>query len=262
MTDMFRMPKDFAAWIYLSLILQAEGIRYGVEHWRRNMDRVSGTLYWQLNDCWPVASWSSIDYFGRWKALHYAAKKFFHPKLLSVEDKPPVMDIHITNDLTQSWDGEVKWRLESLDGLVYDSGIIQIKVEPLSNNFICSKNFSDQVTANNERQTVFICELWQEETFISRCTNTFVPNKHVAYEDPELTWSMKQDGDFLKVSILAIKLARFVEVKIRGVDIVFSDNYFDIPADQTVDITCPIPDGMTLEDMKTNFQLYSLYDSF
>jgi beta-mannosidase len=70
MTDTFRMPKDFPSLVYLSLILQAEGIRYGVEHWRRNRDRVSGTLIWQLNDCWPVASWASLDYFGRWKALH------------------------------------------------------------------------------------------------------------------------------------------------------------------------------------------------
>ena len=81
MTDTFRMPKDFTAWIYLSLILQAEGIRYGVEHWRRNMHRVAGTLYWQLNDCWPVASWASIDYFGRWKALHYLARRFLRARL-------------------------------------------------------------------------------------------------------------------------------------------------------------------------------------
>jgi beta-mannosidase len=73
MTDTFRMPNSFQSLVYLSMVLQAEGIRYGVEHWRRNKHRVSGTLYWQLNDCWPVASWSSIDYFGRWKALHYAA---------------------------------------------------------------------------------------------------------------------------------------------------------------------------------------------
>jgi beta-mannosidase len=74
MLDTFRLPKDFTSMVYLSMALQAEGIRYGVEHWRRHPDRVAGILYWQLNDCWPVASWSSLDYFGRWKALHYAAK--------------------------------------------------------------------------------------------------------------------------------------------------------------------------------------------
>ncbi|MEY2818054.1 MAG: hypothetical protein RL275_1517, partial [Chloroflexota bacterium] len=84
MLDTFRLPKDFESLVYLSLVLQAEGIRYGVEHWRRHTNRVSGTLYWQLNDCWPVASWASLDYFGRWKALHYAARRFYAPLMLSI----------------------------------------------------------------------------------------------------------------------------------------------------------------------------------
>jgi len=126
MTDAFRMPVSFTCWIYLSLVLQAEGIRYGVEHWRRHMNRVSGTLYWQLDDCWPVASWSSIDYFGRWKALHYAAQRFYAPVLLSVEDNPPVVDIHISNDLTETWEGVVHWSLETLAGEVVDSGELPV----------------------------------------------------------------------------------------------------------------------------------------
>ena len=81
MLDTFRLPQEFSSLVYLSMVLQAEGIRYGVEHWRRQRDRVAGTLYWQLNDCWPVASWSSLDYFGRWKALHYAARRFYAPLL-------------------------------------------------------------------------------------------------------------------------------------------------------------------------------------
>ncbi len=113
MTETFRMPKDFHGLVYLSLVLQAEGIRYGVEHWRRNRDRVSGTLIWQLNDCWPVASWSSIDYFGRWKALHYAARKFYAPVLLSIEDKAEVMDLFVTNDTVRAWTGEVRWSLQT-----------------------------------------------------------------------------------------------------------------------------------------------------
>jgi beta-mannosidase len=96
------------------MVLQAEGIRYGVEHWRRNKNRVSGTLIWQLNDCWPVASWSSLDYFGRWKALHYAAKRFYAPVLLSIEDKGDLMNVYVTSDLTEPWGGSVLWSLRTL----------------------------------------------------------------------------------------------------------------------------------------------------
>jgi beta-mannosidase len=72
----YRQPKDFASFVYLSQVQQAEIIKIGAEHLRRQKPRVMGSLYWQLNDCWPVASWASIDYYGRWKALNYYARRF------------------------------------------------------------------------------------------------------------------------------------------------------------------------------------------
>ena len=75
----YRYPTEFTTLLYASQLLQADAIRYGVEHFRRNRGRCMGAVYWQLNDCWPVVSWSSIDYGGRWKALHYYAKRFFCP---------------------------------------------------------------------------------------------------------------------------------------------------------------------------------------
>ena len=83
----FLYPTDFDTLLYASQLLQGEAIKYGVEHFRRNRGRCMGAVYWQLNDCWPVASWSSIDYYGRWKALHYYAKRFFAPILLSCREE-------------------------------------------------------------------------------------------------------------------------------------------------------------------------------
>jgi len=262
MTDTFRMPKDFTAWIYLSLILQAEGIRYGVEHWRRNMHRVSGTLYWQLNDCWPVASWASIDYFGRWKALHYAAKRFYAPILLSIEDKPPIMDLHISNDTTQKWEGEIKWSLQKLDGERLDYGSMKCVAKPLSNTLIKSLDFDKNISKANERDVVFVSELWQNNSIISFKIGTFVPNKHVSINDPELKSNVQQHNNELIVKISSKSLARFVEVKLLGADVVFSDNYFDVPVYQPVTVTCPLPQGWTLEKAKEALKVYSLYDSF
>jgi beta-mannosidase len=262
MTDTFRMPKDFTAWIYLSLILQAEGIRYGVEHWRRSMHRVAGTLYWQLNDCWPVASWASIDYFGRWKALHYLARRFYAPVLLSIEDKPPQMDLHITSDLTESWDGTIQWRLETLSGEKVDSGTLDVEAHPLADTPIYRFDFSNKVNAENERNLVFVCELWQKDDHISTCVGTFVPNKHVSFANPDLKVTTAQNGDEFKFSVTAKSMARFVELKLSGADVVFSDNYFDVPAGRTVKVTCPIPDGWSLEKAQEELRVYSLYDSF
>ena len=88
LADTFKYPSEFGTMLYASQLLQAEAIRYCVEHLRRNRNdnRCMGALYWQLNDIWPVASWASIDYFGRYKALQYVAKRFFAPIMISCEE--------------------------------------------------------------------------------------------------------------------------------------------------------------------------------
>ncbi|CAG0927393.1 hypothetical protein PLCT1_00360, partial [Planctomycetaceae bacterium] len=145
MLDTFRLPKDFSSLVYLSMVLQAEGIRYGVEHWRRHTDRVAGTLYWQLNDCWPVASWSSLDYFGRWKALHYAARRFYAPLMMSIEDKPPVHGIYLSSDLRDGWEGTLRWSLETLNGDVLISGEETVKAAPMAVTPVRTLDFADRV---------------------------------------------------------------------------------------------------------------------
>ncbi len=91
-------PKDFESFLYVSQVLQAEGIKVGAEHLRRIMPRNMGSLYWQINDCWPVASWSGIDYFGRWKALHYYARRFYNDLLISPHEADGKINIHLVSD--------------------------------------------------------------------------------------------------------------------------------------------------------------------
>jgi beta-mannosidase len=262
MTDTFRMPKDFQSLAYLSMVLQAEGIRYGVEHWRRNRERVSGTLIWQLNDCWPVASWSSIDYFGRWKALHYAARRFYAPLLLSVEDNGKRMDVHLTSDRTQAWSGRLSWRLEALDGFVLESGVQVVAVNPLSDVLLVSLDFKAQITDENQRRTVFVCELWQGEEYLSGCVSTFVPSKHLELADPGLQVEATAKDGRLTITLRAQSLARFVELKLEGVDVVFSDNYFDLSPNQAVSVSAALPAGWTLEQARQALRVRSLYNSY
>ena len=294
MTDTFRLPKDFESLVYLSMVLQAEGIRYGVEHWRRNMHRVSGTLYWQLNDCWPVASWSSLDYFGRWKALHYAARRFYAPVLLSIEDDPLRMGVHVTSDLMEPWEGAVHWSLETLDGEVLAEGQEAVPAAPLASTHVCTLDFAGRISddpsteftpsgdeglrtspsteftpsgdeglrTSNRRDVVFVCELRQGDQRIALTVATFVPNKHLSLTNPALRADVRQDGDQLVFGLTAQSLARFVELALAGVDVVFSDNYFDLPAGRTVTVTSPLPDGWTVGQARTALRVRSLYDSF
>ena len=262
MLDTFRLPKDFDALAYLSMVLQAEGIRYGVEHWRRHPDRVAGTLYWQLNDCWPVASWSSLDYFGRWKALHYASRRFYAPLMLSIEDKPPQQDVYVTNDLLEPWGGILRWSLETLSGEVLSSGQEPVKATPQAASLISALDFSDRVSDANLRGLVFIAELYQGEQLVSRQTAFFAPTKHLSLTDPNISTQLRVEGEYLHIDLTSDSLARLVECALEGADVVFSDNYFDLPAGRTVTISAPLPEGWTLSQVQAAFKVRSVYDSF
>jgi len=260
----FLMPADFPSLVYLTMVLQAEGIRYGVEHWRRNMHRVSGTLYWQLNDCWPVASWSSLDYFGRWKALHYISKRFYAPLLLSIEDdeKNAVMKVHLSSDLQEEWICEVRWRLMRLDGEVLDSGEEKVNAAPLVSQLVFEKDFS-HLTLDEKRETVFVVQLVKDDAVLSTQLGIFVRNKHLQLVEPQLKAYLRDDGNGdILIKVEAGYLARFVELSLDDADVVFSDNYFDVLPGETVQVTCPKPEGWTIDDVGRALTVFSLYDSF
>jgi beta-mannosidase len=273
MLDTFRLPTDFPSLVYLSMVLQAEGIRYGVEHWRRSRDRVAGTLYWQLNDCWPVASWSSLDYFGRWKALHYAARRFYASLLLSIEDDPPHQGVYITSDRREKWDGCLKWSLEALDGQVLAAGEEPVLVAPLSTTHVKTFDFSDYITgdaypadhahpADRVRELLFLAELWQENDLIARQAAFFAPTKHLQLADPALHAVCRLENNLLHIDVSACSLARLVEIALDGADVVFSDNYFDLPAGRTITVTCSLPSGWSVSQAQAALRLRSVYESF
>ena len=262
MLDTFRLPKDFESLVYLSLVLQAEGIRYGVEHWRRHTDRVSGIIYWQLNDCWPVASWASLDYFLRWKALHYAARRFYAPLMLSIEDKPTEQNVYLTNEQREAWEGSVRWTLETLNGKVIEKGEAPAKVGPFAVAEICKLNFAEQVKGDQSRDLAFTAELWQNGKMLARQTAFFVPTKHLNLVEPGLLTKVSTENGELKIEVTALSLARLVELKLEGADVVFSDNYFDLPAGRSVTISAKLPSGWTAAQAQKSLRIRSIYDSY
>jgi beta-mannosidase len=263
MLDTFRLPRDFESLVYLSMVLQAEGIRYGVEHWRRHTRRVSGTLYWQLNDCWPVASWSSLDYFGRWKALHYAARRFYAPLLLSIEDDPPCQSIFISSDLREEWQGSVRWFLETLDGRLLTCGEKSARVASSGVTAVENLDFSNFLKEEDtRRELVFTAELWQGEKCLGRQTSFFVPTKHLLLTNPQIDSNLSLREGLLVIELAARSLARLVECSLMGADVIFSDNYFDLPAQKVVTITAPLPAGWDVSKARAAFKVRSVYDTY
>ena len=236
MAQTFRYPKDFEHLVYASQLLQAEAIRYGVEHWRRHRGRCMGAIYWQLNDCWPVASWSSIDYFGRWKALHYAAKRFFAPVLLSCEEEGTLSQndnvnaepfeliksakLSLSNETMKSVHCQVKWALRESTTKIVLEGSDEYTVPALTAMWLPEHKFSYA----NPQKHYFSYDLYIDGSWVSGGTALFCAPKHFQFEDPRLTVKRVRDELIVK----AAAYARSVEIVCDDGDVLLDDNFFDI----------------------------------
>jgi beta-mannosidase len=215
-----------------------------------------------LNDCWPVASWSSLDYFGRWKALHYAARHFYAPLLLSIKDTPVTQSVYVTNEALKPWEGTVTTSLETLDGEVIEAGEASVKVKAAGVTTVCEKDFSSILNEDLRRELVFVADLFKDGKIVSRKTAYFVPTKHLKLTNPDITCKVSLEGNTVHIELTSKSLARLVECTLGNAIVVFSDNYFDLPAGRAVTITVPVPAGWSLEQVKAALTIRSVYDSF
>ena len=230
----FRFPKNFEMMCYLSQVLQAEAMRYGVEHWRRNRSRCMGTLYWQLNDCWPVCSWSSIDYYGRWKALHYVARRFYAPVCLSVHEDGMRARIHVTNDTTKATKIDVMWSLERFDGSVIRKSRVSTRVEPEQDKLLADLDFSEELQGDDIRRAVLVHQLLINGKRASLGMTPFIPSKHLELPTAKINVEVQNDSAGPLLEISSDAAARFVWLSVPKQDVIFSDNCFDLPAGRKV----------------------------
>lgn len=241
LSQTYQYPTSFDDLLYCSQLLQADAIRYGVEHWRRNRGRCMGAIIWQLNDCWPVASWASIDYFGRWKALHYVAKRFFAPVMISAEEEgeltqnPKINEFHpapiersarlnVANETMRDVTGLVRWALRTPDGAVARSGEQTLTVPALSAVWLEKLVFDDASLTGHYLSFSFDVD---GET-VSSGTALFCAPKHFAFQDPQL--SVRLEGD--EIVVRASAFAKHVCVESDDADLLLSDNFFDLNADE------------------------------
>ena len=230
-------PTDFETLIYASQLLQADAIRYGVEHFRRNRGRCMGAIVWQLNDCWPVISWSSIDYCGRWKALHYAEKRFFAPLMISCQEEGMMTQkadmnrehfefeksirLNVANETRSEQSVQVSWAVRNAKAeVIRDGGAANIRVPALSSVWL-DKVMLPDVDIFSEYVSY---EMKQDGEVISEGTVIFSYPKYFRYEDPKL--SFRAEGD--EIIVTADAYAKSVEILNENEDLILSDNYFDM----------------------------------
>lgn len=231
-------PKDFDHLLYASQLLQADAIRYGVEHFRRFRGRCMGTVVWQLNDIWPVASWASIDYYGRWKALHYAERRMFSPVMISCEEigemserpfcvaEPAPIEksarLHVANETMREIHGLVEWSLRRPDSSILLKGSCPVRVPALDGVWLEKMDFSEY----QEREIHLTYSIVVEGTVVSENTCLFTPPKHYYFQDPHLRW--ERNGKY--ITVYADAYAKNVELMGTNGDLWLSDNFFDMEA--------------------------------
>ena len=237
LSQTFRYPNSFDDLLYASQLMQADAIRYGVEHWRRNRGRCMGAIIWQLNDIWPVASWASIDYYGRWKALHYAAKRFFAPVMISAEEEgelsqnPKINEYHpapleksfrlnVCNETLQDVTGEVVWALRTPDGAIVRQGHQALTIPAMSAKWLDKVDCADASLTGNYVSFAFVVD----GSVVSEGTCIFCAPKHFEFIDPRLT--VEKRGDTLVVTSHAY--AKQVWLESEDADLLLDDNAFDM----------------------------------
>jgi beta-mannosidase len=229
--DWFRLPSSFDRTLWLSQIQQGMAVKYAVEHWRRSMPRGMGTLYWQINDCWPVASWSSIDYHSRWKALHHMARRFYAPLLVSgVEDAPKgTVAVHVTSDRMAPASGVVSWTMTNLAGTVLGTGKRRIRILPRANQLVATVNAGKWLASHGPRDLLVWLQLEEGGTVVSANTVLFEKPKRFELPDPKISASVRQldDGKAL-VTLKARRCALWVWLELEGMDADLSDNFFHL----------------------------------
>lgn len=224
----FLFPKDFESLLYLTQIMQAIAIRSGVEHWRRNRERTMGTLFWQFNDTWPVASWSSIDYFGRWKPLQYFSKYFFAQIAGSIERKGNIVAPYIVNETRDFETRRVKISLQTMDFRLLHEDEYEVDVPPFSAMKVCEIDYTDLIQGIED--SVFVeAEFFDEDGEIqSTEIEVFVKYKYLNLGRSSISYSVIELPDEYVIRMMSGGFAAFVELDLMQADAIFSDNYFHL----------------------------------
>ncbi len=253
LTRLFDVPDNLEELIYLSQLTQAESVGCRVEHLRRNRGRCMGALYWQLNDIWTVTSWSSIDYFGRFKALQYAAKRFFSPVLISCEEIGELQiasglgsrigaRLCLTNDTLSPVSGEVVWQLRDAESRIIKEGSEMITVLPMTAKWLDRLDLGAVLPREHHLKYSFVVN----GRAVSEGFSLFAAPKDFRLADPHL--DVRLEGD--EVVIKASAFAKAVQIYSHDSDIILDDNFFDMESgEKRVRILSQIPKSIKLRSL-------------
>lgn len=254
----YKVPAKFEDLVYVGLVLQGQGMRHGIEAHRRNRPYCMGSLFWQLNDSWPVVSWSSIDYYGNWKAMQYQSQRAFAPVLINAIKEGDDLCVYLISDELQDRD-DVRLTVELMDfdGKSHGKWTHSGKLSANTSMLFLKKRI-DEFLCKQDAATSFLRFTLKAKNGTSLADEVFyfAYPKDQKLPEARIETSVKRRGEAIEMTLKADKLARdiFIEVPVQGVR--FSDNFFDLLPGQRKKITITSPEGYSLKDF--TFTLHQL----
>ncbi len=255
LADNYLYPINFETLVYASQLLQADAIKYGVEHFRRNRGYCMGSIYWQFNDCWPVASWSSVDSNLRYKALHYAAKKFYAPVEMGLFLEGDTLTVNVSNETMHDFEGEVRLYTSTSDFNVRDEKICKFAVDKLTSKDVLTVK-ADMSDVYN---TYVYADLYDKNgNFVTRNTQLLTPAKHFSWQKPDIKACIRDIDGGVEFAVSSDVFAKGVFLEFDAIDIVLSDNFFDITNKETYVVTAKTT--YSAKQLQKALKIMTVYD--
>jgi len=256
----YKKPKDFESFLYVNHVLQAEGIKFAVEGHRRAMPYCMGSLYWQINDCWPVASWSSTDYYQRWKALQYFVKKGFEPVLVSPYVEGDFLKVGIVNDQLRKINGQLNLRMLDFNGKVVWEKSVPANIAENSSASFFDVNRKDFLKDKDSKNQLFLTELVENAKVIAKNVYYFRPVKELNLPKPMVRYEMHKVEDGYQITLQSDKLAKNLFMTLGDEEGFFSDNYFDLLPGEKIQVY--LKTSVSDEKLKESFKIQTLESAF
>lgn len=256
----YQTPKDFEAFLYMNQVLQGDAIKIAIEAHRRAMPYCMGTLFWQHNDCWPVASWSSRDYYGRWKAQHYFAREAYKDLLLSPIEENGKLNIYLVSDRQEKVRGQLKIEVYSLEGKLVNEESEDIEVLENTSAIVYSKKI-ESFLSKLDRSKIVLHVSFQDTNYNTYSNNYFFNQpKNLDFSKAKIGRSIEKAKDGFNLNLRTNKFARAVFLSIEGIDNFFSNNYFDMLPDK--DYMIHVRTNLNESEFKKQLKIVSLIDGY
>lgn len=255
----YREPKNFDSYIYLSQAVQAEGMKLALETHRSWMPYTMGTLYWQINDVWPGATWASMDYKNRLKPLHYKVKKAFAPISVIASDFKNEFKVNVVADQMKSFKAKIEMKITDFDGKVLWNKSVPVEVQP-NNSVVCFKTETSQLLENiNIKDAVFTVKLKKGKKILSSNYLYFTEPKNLELKQPEIKKEIVKTESGYSVTLSANTLVKNLYLDFDG-EGKFSDNFFDLFPGESSTVHF-IPNDET-DNFSNRLKLFSLIDTY